>query len=326
MSPGKKRLVFLLVNVFIISMASFSADAELVGYWKLDETAGSRAIDSSRHGNDGTLLGELSFEAGSAEGVVGKALRFDGKNDRLHVDGIELPGSTFTIAFFFSPDVDFGSNVGRVYVTFWGGPARPQGDKPYFAIGKGEGAIMRLYLSIGDDQHYLESLTESWKASKWYHVAAVFDRGYAKLFINGILESSDVYAGSHYPSRGVFFGGRRDLGSGLKGRLDDIRLYDEALTDELIRDLAGLDPAPQRVATAFQRAEMLLKLLWPGLKIGKDKSLTGTYLATRSFLLTCIFFRQRPKSWGLSRVRRLKQSMRVPWNKAVLRCRAARRS
>ena len=258
MRQRTKRFVFLLEQVLIISLATGAVHAELVGHWKLDETTGSRAADAAARGHDGVLLGGLSFDGNSVEGVIGKGLCFDGDDDRLYIEALSVPTGTFTIALWFKPDFDLRGDVGRTYMTFWGGPARPQGDKPYFVIGKAEGARMRLYISVGETQQYVDSITDSWSASKWYHAAAVYDRGYAKLYINGVLEGSAVHAGSHYGSSGFYVGGRRDLGSSFEGNLDDIRIYDEALSEALIRDLAGLDPAPQSLATAFTKARELM--------------------------------------------------------------------
>ena len=49
----------------------------LVGHWRLDETSGTTAFDSSGNGNDGTLvgsLGALDFGSDSVDGVIGSAL------------------------------------------------------------------------------------------------------------------------------------------------------------------------------------------------------------------------------------------------------------
>jgi len=53
-------------------------DPNLAGWWKLDETSGKTAADSSKHNRKGTLMEGLSFEKDSTFGKVSKALKFDG--------------------------------------------------------------------------------------------------------------------------------------------------------------------------------------------------------------------------------------------------------
>jgi len=60
-------------------------DPHLVGWWKLDDEAGTAAVDSSEHGRDGALADGLSFEANSVPGRVGKALRLDGETGVLRI-------------------------------------------------------------------------------------------------------------------------------------------------------------------------------------------------------------------------------------------------
>lgn len=51
---------------------SGACDASNVGYWKFNELTGTTAFDLSRNGNDGTLVGGLSFEC--SEASVGKGV------------------------------------------------------------------------------------------------------------------------------------------------------------------------------------------------------------------------------------------------------------
>ena len=56
----------------------------LVGHWRLDETTGTTAADSTNYGNDGTLYGGLSFDSDSVSpGKVGDALQFNGSADYI---------------------------------------------------------------------------------------------------------------------------------------------------------------------------------------------------------------------------------------------------
>ena len=49
-----KRLVYLFCLLLVLATAG-SALGELVGHWKLDEGSGTKVVDSSGKGNDGTV-------------------------------------------------------------------------------------------------------------------------------------------------------------------------------------------------------------------------------------------------------------------------------
>jgi hypothetical protein len=76
----KKRFCFLFF-IFLVTLVfvetSLALDPSLVAWWKLDETAGTIAFDSSDNGIDGTLQGNPQW----VEGMIKGALDFDGDGD-----------------------------------------------------------------------------------------------------------------------------------------------------------------------------------------------------------------------------------------------------
>ncbi|HBL00218.1 TPA: hypothetical protein DDZ02_00240 [candidate division WWE3 bacterium] len=97
----------------------------------------------------------------------------------------------------------------------------------------------------------VSSTTASFTANTWYHLTGTFDGKTLKMYINGVLEntttntssftlsasSSPLYMGKTYGSQ--WAGGS---GENFKGRLDDFRTYNTALTDDEIYNLAELSP------------------------------------------------------------------------------------
>src|SRR5512143_2941187 len=67
-----RRLV--LVLSLVVFLGARDALGELVGYWRLDEGGGTKALDSSSKGNDGTIINKPAWIAG----VNGGALEFHG--------------------------------------------------------------------------------------------------------------------------------------------------------------------------------------------------------------------------------------------------------
>lgn len=62
-----------------------STTRECVGWWKLDETSGTSASDSSDKDMTGTLNGGMTFAANSINGRQGGALSFDGVDDYINL-------------------------------------------------------------------------------------------------------------------------------------------------------------------------------------------------------------------------------------------------
>ncbi len=75
-----KKLIYLVSFVLVLGLTTTVASADiadgLVGYWPLDEGAGTTTSDSSGNGNDGTLN-----LPGWGSGKFGGALDFDGTDD-----------------------------------------------------------------------------------------------------------------------------------------------------------------------------------------------------------------------------------------------------
>ena len=66
---------FVLVLVLVLTS---TADADLVGWWRLDEGAGTMAFDSCGNRNDASFKGAPAWVE---DGKFGKALKFDGSSD-----------------------------------------------------------------------------------------------------------------------------------------------------------------------------------------------------------------------------------------------------
>ena len=52
---------------------NLDADPQLMGWWKFEDAGGTVAVDSSKHGRNGKLFGDMTFEKNSVSGRIGKA-------------------------------------------------------------------------------------------------------------------------------------------------------------------------------------------------------------------------------------------------------------
>ena len=98
-----KKLVALALCAFAVSEVGgpvvHAGDPALVGWWKLDEGAGTTARDFSGYGNDGAFRGDPQWVAGR----FGKALEFDGADDYLDCgNDPSLDLTAWTVAFWLN--------------------------------------------------------------------------------------------------------------------------------------------------------------------------------------------------------------------------------
>jgi TolA-binding protein len=235
--------------------------ADLVAYWKLDETARTTVTDSSGNGHNGTLVGGLSFDSSSVEGVIDKALHLTGaKGASIHADSVSVPTSAFTFSLWFNPDSDQDSSSDKWYLMCWGGDEEPFGEKPLYEFNEDERGTLRLCIGIvGKEQYKLETKTNSWKAFTWYHLVATFDGTDVKLYVNGALEDSANQPGTHHASSKVCFGSKYDGEHPFEGRLDDIRIYSHALTADEITGLYRVYPALHTLRSDVAEAEDIIQ-------------------------------------------------------------------
>ncbi len=216
-------------------------DPSLIGWWLLNESGGTTAIDSSGNGNNGTLNGSAAFTAGRYGGGV----YCDGTEGYVAIPGI-LP-ATCTLAFWFKPDWDGGDQAD--YRLFDGSA----GDK-YFFIGKGSTntAMPATYFGFFfedstdfDFQNVRVTAAGAITAKTWCHVTVTwqFGGGAGVLYLNGVEVSRAANLGAAPTlSTNPRFGYATGVGgvaatNGAAAVFDDIKLFDRVLTTAEIPNL-----------------------------------------------------------------------------------------
>ena len=257
----KKGLLFIVFIFFIVTpllavahtvLATTSNDT-LVSYWKFDEiTAGSTVVDSSGHGNNGTPqnspLPDTSVPYMTFPDA--RSLSFNGSNQSVSVpnaSSINLTGS-FTIAFWMNPTSWNNANSSGII------------SKKYDAGGTQPGYVIyddgsqncnpncqpliniRLKGSTGIDYSYLYSAS-SVTIGSWQHWAAVYDATAQTLtwYKNGILDKtwSGINTGDMTNTLPLDIGISQDWSGYYNGKLDDLRIYNRALSAAEISELAA---------------------------------------------------------------------------------------
>ena len=196
----------------------------LVAHWKFDDGSGSTAIDSARK-NDGILLGDPVWTTG----VIDGALSFDGDGDYVAVNSIDvLAGDTFTVQSWICVSE---------FAGIWN-PVLTQHDLNnngyYFYV-----ASSRPSFYIVEGSNFVQAVSpETIKADQWYPVAVTNDGSTLNLYVNGLLKATASSIGLTGAIGDAFIGCEITTSFCYTGLIDDIRIYDRALTADGIAMLA----------------------------------------------------------------------------------------
>jgi hypothetical protein len=209
-----------------------------ISYWKFDESSGTTAYDSVCT-NNGTIYG-----ATWTTGRINGALSFDGVNDFVMVpnnQGQQITTNQITLSAWIKLDADVGNtqrgiiggqgNV-RDYIL-WG--------LEIFGDGYGgSGGNQLVFLdSDGRTAHYTCMSPTDLNLNQWYHVAVTDNAGAIRIYQDGELDWS-CDKGYGIPSNitiPIIIGATRPEMYSFFGTIDDVRIYDRALSYEEIQRL-----------------------------------------------------------------------------------------
>jgi len=225
----KQNIVFRLLFLILISVTGICDAQDLVLHLSFDELDGDVVKDLSEFGNDATFKGNPKL----IEGVFGQAIEFDGKTSGQIPDHSSL-------------DI-----VDGITIEFWaivkGGEAIQSGVEKGVAWVSGLYNLAALYnggtiLQFFDlpEPCNDENIGPSIQDGEWHFLAGTWDGEDILLYIDGKVEAEMPCKGELKPNNDpLFIGARGGSGRFLTGALDEIKMYNYALTkEELLKDMA----------------------------------------------------------------------------------------
>jgi len=218
---------------------------QLIGSWMLDDGSGTTADDSSGNDNTGTLTNGPLWVSGKISG----ALNFDGINDYLDCSNIDLAGSGVTVSWWMNVIDNSGltesDNLAPVVIDWMKGSGSDYRDgtilcymktNPGWSGGNyATNGVLCAYSSGDTVLNDVGTDFNSWYGS-WHHVVYTVDGTNAAIYVNGELENDIVGVGNISPENEVFAVSQRNwnYGVNLHGTVDEVRIYNRALTAEEI--------------------------------------------------------------------------------------------
>ncbi|MHC4751849.1 MAG: LamG-like jellyroll fold domain-containing protein, partial [Planctomycetota bacterium] len=251
-----RKLFYLISFVLVLGLALTSpADAELVGWWRFDEGTGTIASDSSPNGNDGTIEGGAQWVAGQ----LGGALQFNGSNARVVAPNIPLDSRSFTITMWVNPVLYTGEQV--VFST--GLTGSNDTDMHLRLGGPGSGNVPDGGVRMGFYGNDLDTVGGLIEDNNWYHITFWydFDAQDRRIYIDGVQQAQGS-ANPYLGTSGDTIIGAWGTGQWFQGIIDDVQVYDHALTDnEIQAAMHGLKGNPYAGSPSPEDEELLTEFM-----------------------------------------------------------------
>lgn len=215
--------VFAALLFCVLSARSEGVEEGLVGYWKLNEGEGEEARDSSGMNNHGQLFGNIAW----VEGKFNGALEFSEDRSCVrieHSETVDLKGQV-TLALWAKPE-----DLQPAWAKFL---CKQKTDGYPYALQYDDSNRIKGAIYIAAEVGVkTDTFTE------WGHLALVYD-GTALILYKDGEEAARKSAGGELMSNDepVTIGSRWESGQSFRGAIDDVRIYNRALSQEEIKQV-----------------------------------------------------------------------------------------
>lgn len=196
-----------------------------VAQWRLDERFGNVAYDSSGSHRNGTIFG-----ATRVTGHKDRALLFDGADDYVAAGSWHVPGTAMTICAWIRIGEPYDDKDPRV-LSKAVGSAEQDHDWMLSLTMSGGDIRPRFRLKTDDTTATLIAGSGNLAPGTWYHLAAVYDGGAMRLFVDGSSVGSLAKSGNLSTGSALIYIGANPPAAyaPFKGELDDVCVYNVAL-------------------------------------------------------------------------------------------------
>ena len=213
-----------------------------VAYWRLNEFTGPVAADASGHGHDAVYEKDVAYYLEGpnsadfcANGNINRAPHLVGARIRSRLAGL---GNHYSVSLWFWNGMpnDGRDTSGWLFSRSHDHGLSVFGD--HLGVGGKSGHTGKLIFFNGTDETALVAGKTEIPRWQWQHLVLVRDRNAVRAYLNGALELQAESVIDPFMSLGeCFFGGRSDNESNWEGRLDEIAVFDRALSVEEVAKL-----------------------------------------------------------------------------------------
>lgn len=228
----KARVSFFVVAVpaLLVLCGSASSDVPtqgLISYWTFDEGGGTTAYDSAGN-NHGTVYG-----ATWTTGQINGALSFQRVGDYVEVSDSPILNTTNQIT------LSAWINENSVGIWRFAKIISKGADyyTPHYELYSGSSQNKYVFIvHTGSVEHVVSNVDAM---TGWVHLVGTYDGSEMKIYINGSLDNVKALTGPISTANNPLYIGKRqnDYERYFNGSIDDVRIYDRALSPEEIQEL-----------------------------------------------------------------------------------------
>jgi hypothetical protein len=225
---------------FTFTTAAGSVPPGFVGHWKFDEGIGVTAADVSGNGNAGTLFNGTTWTAGRLNG----ALSFDGVSAYVDVPHVAMLNSyPLTVAAWIRTGATGLHGIVNKYY-----PGSMNGYQVFMSGGNLCAWYFKDATNYVWDGSGCTLMTPGYNDNQWHQVVLTVDAEGGRLYVDGVLKASQGWTGApgaasttqalnmaSYPGTTSPY---------LPGLLDDVRIYNYALSATEVTNLYNAAAAP----------------------------------------------------------------------------------
>jgi hypothetical protein len=217
-SPGNSGSPKTVPVTLVLSPAGATG---LVAAYGFDEASPTAVTDASGTGNNGTISGATR----TASGRFGGALTFDGVNDMVTVpdaNSLDLT-SALTLEAWVYPTAS--GNQWRTVLM-----KELTGGLSYGLYSNDDGNRPQAFSRTGSGELGTRG-TATLPLNQWSHLAATYSGSTMRLYVNGVqVATRSVGTGLTTGTLPLRIGGNSIWGEWFAGRIDEVRVYNRALT------------------------------------------------------------------------------------------------
>jgi hypothetical protein len=239
------KLIVALVfasNVMAQNVPNYVPTNGLVGWWPFN----GNANDESGNGNNGTVNGATL--TADRNGKANSAYSFDGISNFISIsdnENLRLFATDFTLNTWIVID-DLKSNINHI---FYKGKSSGDFSKYLFAVNNNK---VGFHTNPPASVNYWKLSNSVLPSQNWVMVTVLKSNDKIIFYINGIKDDESLlnYSIPYTYGIPIRIGGAEPNGSGwLKGKIDDITIYNRALTQQEITTLyTGVPPCTNPTA------------------------------------------------------------------------------
>jgi hypothetical protein len=217
-------LLILTISLFSTSLVNASSPSELIAHWALDEGSGSVAGDSSVNHYDGSVIGAV-WTAGKS----GDALSFNGGTNYVSLPVLPLY-HVEAVTVSTCASTDFSQQGFMVYY----------GDNGEFILSNEVDQRFSFGVKLDNELWYGVTTQHQYDSNVWHQVVGVWTKGVGiQIYVDGQLDNENNAIGGGYlfapygpfsASLGVYAGGFSGYRYAFKGLIDDVSIYNGALS------------------------------------------------------------------------------------------------